>query len=462
MKSTSPFLHLIFILYYLSPYPLSTFGQPLEWDDRYLQSRHFTPETVAAVERPFVRLTLRMRDNPQVYGNDILFPNFYPQLAACTRQSNSSSNGQLTEACDELLLFLLDLGLLPLLYYQNLLEIDPARPWLELERDWLAFYRSLQPPLPADAEQQQQQQEIGPLVANHLVEVLSVLVPLLYNPHRLNLNFFPGETAGVGDATVSYSNLKEEFLRYQAVYATRNARTRKYNCFIRNAPSRYRLLKLKAIYMLMVGEDFVVEGENVEPQQPMENAVVEEEQPQQHPHQDQPDPLPPPPPAPDDDEPDLLAFLDTIDFSGWPIEDDGQNDAEDDHQRIPAPAAFALATADLPATLPFVSEIERDGGQKRPLDDEDDDSENWYKKHYKKLEMRSMGKKGKKSHFFKMASFLMANRGPVTSLLTLGFIGALIAIIWTLYSVYGNNSSQQKDEEEATTFSTTMITNDGV
>ena len=116
MKFTSPFLHLIFILYYLSIYLLPTLSQPLEWDDRYLQSRHFTPETVAAVERPFVRLTLRMRANPQVYGNDILFPNFYSQLATCTRQSNSSSSGelQLTEACDELLLFLLDLGLLTL------------------------------------------------------------------------------------------------------------------------------------------------------------------------------------------------------------------------------------------------------------------------------------------------------------------------------------------------------------
>ncbi|KAH9390809.1 hypothetical protein TYRP_006393 [Tyrophagus putrescentiae] len=61
-----------------------------------------------------------------------------------------------------------------------------------------------------------------------------------------------------------------------------------------------------------------------------------------------------------------------------------------------------------------------------------------------------------------MASSLVANRGLVASLLTLGFIGALIAIIWTLISVYGSNSSQQKDEEEETTSAITMTINDDI
>ncbi len=448
MKSTAPFFHFIFILYYLE-LPLPNFTQPLDWDDAYLQSRHFTLKTMAAVERPFARFTTRMNAHPQEYGNDILFPNFYPQLAACTRPTGNNGALQLTEACDGLLIFLRDLDLMPGRYRRNLRARPPVRPWFELELDWLAFYQSLQPPAASE-----QQQQIEPLVTDHLVEVPPELVPLL-NSHRLHLDFFPD---GSGAATVSYRSLMAEFMRNQAVHATKEVHNRKRTSFILNTVARNRALKLKAIYLLMVGEDLEGEGENagaqVEPQQPIENAVVEEQQ-QQHHHQDQPPPL-----SPNDHDTDFLSFLDSIDYSDWPTEDDGQN-AEDDHQLTPTPAPSIPAALGLHETLP-----ENDGnavsGQRRPLEDEDDDPENWYKKYYKELEMRSMGKEGKKSHFFKMASFLMANRGLVASLLTLGFIGAFIAIIWTIYSVYGSNSSQQKEQDEETISDTTMATNDDV
>ncbi|KAH9390803.1 hypothetical protein TYRP_006387 [Tyrophagus putrescentiae] len=392
MKSTAPFFHFIFILYYLE-LPLPNFTQPLDWDDAYLQSRHFTPKTMAAVERPFARFTTRMNAHPQEYGNDILFPNFYPQLAACTRPTGNNGALQLTEACDGLLIFLRDLDLMPGRYRRNLRARPPVRPWFELELDWLAFYQSLQPPA---ASEQQQQQQIEPLVTDHLVEVPPELVPLL-NSHRLHLDFFPD---GSGAATVSYRSLMAEFMRNQAVHATKEVHNRKRTSFILNTVARNRALKLKAIYLLMVGEDLEGEGENagaqVEPQQPIENAVVEEQQ--QHHHQDQPPPL-----SPNDHDTDFLSFLDSIDYSDWPTEDDGQN-AEDDHQLTPTPAPSIPAALGLHETLP-----ENDGnavsGQRRPLEDEDDDPEN---------------------------------------------------------CVYGSNSSQQKEQDEETISDTTMATNDDV
>ncbi|KAH9390812.1 hypothetical protein TYRP_006396 [Tyrophagus putrescentiae] len=418
--------------------------QPLQWEDNYLRGpRKLTPETVAAVEGPFALLSKKMNAYPLAYVNAMIFPPFFLQLEDCSTRKNTEEEE--VEFCSELLTFLQNLGLLPRKYHRKLRTRSPDEAWSELEWDWLGFHATT----PTEVE-------------DHPVEVPLALVPLLNDPKHLNLNYLPD---GGGSATVSYSSLIKEFLRYQAVYTTKISQKRKKVDFYDNkrARPRNRLLKLRAIFLLAVGKDFEVpEGaenesaQQIEPLPPEEDEVVEEEE--QEPQDEQP-PLPPPPA--DDDEPDLLGFLDTIDFSNWPIEDDGQNDADDDHQLMPVPAALIVpAEVNLYETSPFVPDIEEDvsGGQKRPFEEEDDDPENWYKKVFKpeELGMRSMSKEGKKSHFFKMTSFLLANRGLVASLLTLGFIGAFIAIIWTLYSVYGSNSSQQKDEEEETTSATTL------
>ena len=553
MKSTSPFLHLIFILNYLSPYPLPTFGQPFDWDDAHIHGLQLTAETMAAVQRPFARLTARMNANPQVYGNDILFPHFYLQLVECTRPIPGSSNGQqqqLTGTCNDLLPFLWDLELMPLRYRLN--------AWYELKQDWMTFYNSL----PATRRRN------APLLADHLVEVPRALVPLLHHSRHLSLDFFPG-----GGATIRYLRLKVEFTRYVAVYANKNPNNRKYSSLgTRNTVSRNRVLKLKAIFLLMVEEDLEEAGKNEgesaeqEPSLPppppppiVEDAVVEEEQQQQHPHQDQPNPLPSPPPPSDDNEHDLLGFLNTLDFSSWPIEDEGQDDAEkqqeqapepppledavveeeqqqqhphqdqdqadslslspssppppppDDHSEDnllglnlddfsdwldeqldqnteddpdfflnwdplqPAPAASPVPEmVGLYATTPFVSDI--NGGddddnkdvpikQKRPLADDGDDDDDivnfdrWFAKYFPSGEpqLRSMNKEGGKR--LKKASSL----GLVT-LITLGFIAAIIAIIWALYSVFRNSHlyEQQQPEEESTSATTAITSTDNI
>ncbi len=488
MKSTVPFFYFIFILYYLSlPSPL--FGQPFDWDDAHLHGRVLTPEMEAAVKRPFARLTERMNANPRDYANDILFPNFYPQLAECTRPTGRNGALQFTAACEELLIFLMDLDLLPRWYRRNPRAVLPDRPWFDLEKDWLAFYRSLPPP-PAG------QQQIASLVADHPVEVPPALVPLIHHPPYLSLDFL---TDGRGGATISYHHLIAEFMRNQAVYATKNARGRKGNSFNKSDVSRNRLLKLRAIYMLMVGENLEGAGENEgesdeqEPSLPpppppiVEDAVVEEEQQQQqqHPHQDQdqadslsPAPSSPPPPLPDDHSEDNLLGLNLDDFSDWLDEQLDQNTEDDPDFFLnwdplqPAPAASPVPEmVGLYATTPFVSDI--NGGddddnkdvpikQKRPLEDDEDEDDDivnfdrWYAKYFPsdgEPQLRSMNKESGKR--LKKASAL----GLVT-LITFAFIAAIIFIIWALYSVFRKSHlyKQQQQLDEESTSATTAIT----
>ena len=428
MKSTAPFFHLIFIFFPF--FPLPTLSQPLDWDDRYLQRIPLTPETMAAVERPFAHLTRRMNARPQAYGNAILFPHFYQQLANCTTTGEDGEQ-HLWEACGELLTFIWDLDLMPGRYRRNFrARNDPFEvQWRHLNAHWLVYYRAH----PGGQERK---------VEDRPVLVPRAVVPLIDDPLHIHLDIFPR-----GFAMASYSSLMDEFLRNQAVYATKEPRLQRKRIAFHHQTEHTtkRLLKLRAIFMLAVGENFDAPAEGnaagaqVEQQQqlpppppPVEEAVVEEEeeeQQQQHnPHQNEALAAPVPdhlyntsPFVPDMD--DLMSVLDEHPFGGGG-EDDG---------------------------------IEND-------DQEEDELNNWLGEFLEPgdLQMRSMGKKGGKNQFVKMASFLVANRGLVTSLITLGFIGALIAVIWTLYSVYGNNFSQQKEQDVATTSFTTMITNDGV
>ncbi|KAH9390805.1 hypothetical protein TYRP_006389 [Tyrophagus putrescentiae] len=435
MQSTALFFHLIFIL---APFfPLPTLSQPMDWDDRYFQRVPLTPEIEAAVGRPFARLTRRMNARPQAYGNEILFRHFYHQLADCTTTTNGEQH--LTEACGELLTFIWDLDLMPGRYRRNFqARNEPFEvQWRHLNAHWLAYYHAH----PGGQLQ---------MVTDHSVQVPPVLVPLLNDPLHLNLEVLPNG----GGAITSYSSLMDEFLRNQAVYATKvlHLQRKRVAFHHQTEHSTKRLLKLRAIFMLAVGENFDVLAKGN-----AAGAQVEQQQQQQRP--------PPPPPV------EEAVVEEEKEKEPQQQQDLHQNEA-------PATLASGAFSDHLYETLPFVPNMDDlmsvldehpigGGGEDDGIendDQEEDELNNWLGEFLEPgdLQMRSMSKKSVDNQFVKMASSLMANRSLVASLLTLGFIGALIAIIWTLYSVYGSNSSQQKDEEEATTSSTTMITNDGV
>ena len=468
MKSTATHFCFNFILpiFFFVPY----LCQPLQWDDDYLRRIILRPEMVASVENSFARFTPPMEAHPQLYGYTVLFPHFYSQLLECTVQEEGNQVRMREECNQQLLSFLQDLGLLPERYQSR----AHARRE-KLEEDWQSFLELNPPPVEPGAVMRS--------VEDHPVVVPPEQLPLLEGcPHLQLTRLLDG---GGNGATTSYRSLKTEFLRYQEVYATKEAEHRKFTSFnAERAQSRNRLLKLRAIFLLMVGEDFealisenAAGAQQVEPQQqqqppeppPIENAVVEEEQqqqPQQHYQvQDDHPPPPPSPPEDDDDETDFLG-VNSDDFSAWLNEDVGQNAADD-------PDFFlnfdAFSSKPAPSTVDLLVHPDIDGGnddndnlkagrQKRPLEEENDDDHDsvrqWLESGGDPMQMRSMDKESGKRLKKK------ANAFGLVTLLTFAFIAAIIALIWALYIVFGSNFFPQKEgqgDEETT--SSTLMTN---
>ncbi len=250
--------HLTFILSFLllSPYP----SQQLEYDDQYLFNRELNRGTRTAIERRFAQLTEKMNAQPRDYAEATLFPHFYLQLAACTGPTTRNTRElKLTAACDNLLTFLWDLGLLPAQYRRNSWAPNPAERWLNLERDWLHFYRRHSSTGAGDAAELE--------AVDHPVEVPQQYLPLLNDPVHLRLAVASG---GTGDATtatttVSYLSLMKEFLRYQAVYATKKPSNRKQSAFQGGTQASInRLLKLRVIFLLMMGEQWLDSQANLQ------------------------------------------------------------------------------------------------------------------------------------------------------------------------------------------------------
>ncbi len=468
MKSLTSFwsTFLLFLIFLFLPY----LSQQLPWNDNHLRTLQLSPQTVASVENAFAHFTQLMDAHPQLYGYAVIFAHFYQQLVNCIVRREGRYVELSADCHAQLITFLQDLGLLPLGRYRS--RAGRRRP--QMDDDWRAFI-GVNPPSPGPVE---------PLVPDHPVTVPPEQLPLLEGCPNLQLTRMPDRDGG--DATItSYSSLKTEFLRYQEVYATKNAEQRKaYSFHAERAQSRNRLLKLRVIFLLMVGEDFealvsenAAGAQQVEPQQqqqppeppPIENAVVEEEQqqqPQQH-YQVQDDHPPPPPHPPpledDDDETDFLG-VNSDDFSAWLNEDVGPNAADD-------PDFFlnfdAFSSKPAPSTVDLLVHPDIDGGnddddnlkagrQKRPLEEENDDDHDsvrqWLESGGDPMQMRSMDKESGKRLKKK------ANAFGLVTLLTFAFIAALIALIWALYSVYGSNFFSQKEGQgdEETTSSTPM------
>ena len=248
MKSITIF-SLILCSLFLSPY----LSQQLEFDDRYLSNRQLDQGMVAAINDQFNLLTDKMNTEPRLYAEVTIFPHFYSQLDACTANNNENQHRpiRLTEACDELLIFLQDLDLLPRQYRRNTWTQHPADRWLKLEQGWLDFYR------------RHSSQGGGEVIVDHPVEVPQQYLPLLDDPLHLreHLVMLPNG----GGATISYRHLKDEFLRNQAVYATKTHRKRRYRAFHRGTrASNNRLLKLKVIFLLMMGEQWLDSHANLQ------------------------------------------------------------------------------------------------------------------------------------------------------------------------------------------------------
>ncbi|KAH9390810.1 hypothetical protein TYRP_006394 [Tyrophagus putrescentiae] len=280
MKSLTPFCSTFFLLliFLFLPY----LSQQLPWNDHHLRAIPLTPQTVASVDAAFARFTHLMETFPQLYGQAVIFSHFYQQLWDCTEWEENINQVHLKAECHaQLLSFLQDLGLLPELYRLR------AGLRLQLEEDWHSFLERNPPP--------EEESAVMPSVPDRPVVVPPEQLPLLEGCPNLQLTRLPEG----GGATTSYSSLMAEFMRNQKVYATKTSPNRKKVAFYdKTALTRSRLLKLRAIFLLMVGVDFVVlvpensaGAQQVEPQQqqqppeppPFEIAVAEEEQPQQHP-----------------------------------------------------------------------------------------------------------------------------------------------------------------------------------
>ena len=296
MKSTATHFCFNFILpiFFFVPY----LCQPLQWDDDYLRRIILRPEMVASVENSFARFTPPMEAHPQLYGYTVLFSHFYSQLLDCTVQEEGNQVRMREECNQQLLQFLQDLGLLPERYRSR----AHARRE-KLEEDWQNFLELNPPPVEPGAVMRS--------VEDHPVMVPPEQLPLLEGCPHLQLTSLPN---GGGAATVSYSSLKNEFLRNQAVYATKVFDKRKFVSFERNRPyQRKRLLKLRAIYMMMVGQDLnaVMNRPNDANAANAANAAAADDRPNEDVGQN----------ANDDDDDDVLIF-------------------ENDHQMIPAPAVL--------------------------------------------------------------------------------------------------------------------------
>ncbi|KAH9390818.1 hypothetical protein TYRP_006402 [Tyrophagus putrescentiae] len=345
--------------------------QQLPWNDNHLRTLQLSPQTVASVENAFAHFTQLMDAHPQLYGYAVIFAHFYQQLVDCIVRREGGYVELSADCHAQLLTFLQDLGLLPLGRYRS--QAGRRRP--QLDDDWRAFI-GVNPPPPGAVE---------PLVPDHLVTVPQEQLPLL-----------EGCPPPAADQTARWGRLKTEFLRYQEVYATKEAEHRKFTSFnAERAQSRNRLLKLRAIFLLM----------DVGP-----NAA---------------------------DDPDFFLNFDafsskpapsTVDLLVHPDIDGGDDD--DDNLKA--------------------------GRQKRPLEEENDDDHDsvrqWLESGGDPMQMRSMDKESGKRLKKK------ANAFGLVTLLTFAFIAALIALIWALYSVYGSNFFSQKEGQgdEETTSSTPM------
>lgn len=99
------------------------------------------------------------------------------------------------------------------------------------------------------------------------MEVPQQYLALLNDPVHLRLAVASG---GTGDATtatttVSYLSLMKEFLRYQAVYDTKKPSNRKQSAFQGGTQASInRLLKLRVIFLLMMGEQWLDSQANLQ------------------------------------------------------------------------------------------------------------------------------------------------------------------------------------------------------